>query len=72
VGICLFPDQAADPGEMQRRAHLAMYSAKAGSESKFAFYQDLDDDRPTRDLVVLTTACMQDVAVIGDHPLNLV
>jgi diguanylate cyclase (GGDEF)-like protein len=73
VGICLFPDQAADPREMQRRAHLAMYSAKAGSESQFAFYEnETDDDRSTRDLLLLSTACMQNVAVITEHPLNLV
>jgi diguanylate cyclase (GGDEF)-like protein len=73
VGICLFPEQAADPAEMRRRAHLAMYSAKAGSESQFAFYEDeADDDRTTRDLLILSTACMQNVAVLNDHPLNLV
>ena len=40
VGICVFPEQASDAREMQRRAHLAMYSAKTGSESQYAFYDE--------------------------------
>lgn len=44
VGICLFPDQAADPREMQRRAHLAMYAAKTGHKSQYSFYDEDESD----------------------------
>jgi diguanylate cyclase (GGDEF)-like protein len=73
VGVCLFPDQAADADEMRRRAHLAMYTAKGSSDSHFAFFEsEVDGGRNTNDLLVLSTAGTQNVAATSEHPLNLV
>jgi diguanylate cyclase (GGDEF)-like protein len=73
VGICLFPDQAADPGEMQRRAHLAMYAAKAGSESQYVFYRDeAEEPSPTDNLLVLSAAVVRNPTESSGHPLDWV
>jgi diguanylate cyclase (GGDEF)-like protein len=78
VGICVFPDQAADASEMQRRAHLAMYSAKSGAKSQFSFYEEeaaddfqSDPEEPshgqqaTRDLIVMSSACTRTDNTLG-------
>jgi len=63
AGICIFPEQASDSREMQRRAHLAMYSAKNGSESHYSFHEDVVEHedlvgkaQATEDLLALNSA----------------
>lgn len=38
VGICLFPDDATDSGDLMKKADIAMYHAKARGRSRYQFF----------------------------------
>lgn len=43
MGVAVAPDEGTDPGELMRKADIALYAAKAGGRGQFRFFSpDLD------------------------------
>lgn len=48
VDASLFPDHAADPSELVRKADVALYRAKAGGKDTFAVFASTQREGPYR------------------------